>query len=235
MDKMGFVRRKIRGMRVININLPAPPPNYVADVKNPGEAFLRCTPNPTQDDWRRHSYWRKIHDYLYNSHNGICLYCASWTPRNRRKEHFDYTTIDHYIPKKIDKTKVYEWDNFRLCRARLNHRKADFSDVLDPCSLSNEWFILEFTTFLIKPSFGLDEQIKIKVRQTIERLELNLDTDYVNERIAIIRDYSIGTISFDFIRLKYPFIAYQMVSQRFDETFKDKIARYFRTNGDRRT
>lgn len=212
---------------MINIQLPTPSPNYVADVKKPGEAFLRRTPNPTQDDWRRNNYWRKIHDYLYGAHNGICLYCASWTPRNQQEGHFERTTIDHYIPKSIDKTKAYEWDNFRLCRSRLNNRKENFTDILDPCSILNEWFILEFTTFLIKPSVGLEEPIKIRVKQTIERLELNDDTDYVNERIAIIGDYSIGKASFGFVRQRYPFIAYQMEAQNFDKQFKDKIASHF--------
>ncbi len=205
-----------------------PPLNYVTEVKGPGESFLKRTRNPTAADWNRHRYWRKIHTYLHDSHKGVCVYCASWTPRSRAvSQHFEHTTIDHYIAKSRDKNKAYEWDNFRLCRNRLNNRKAAFDDVLDPCRVSNEWFWLEFPTFLIRPAPDLSDRTKKQVKATIDRLELNADADYVDERIAVVRDYCTGIIPFQAVETRYPFIAYQMRQQDFDSTLKGRFVRYF--------
>jgi len=216
---------------MINVRLPEPPPNYVSEVKDPGESFLKRTRNTNATDWNRHNYWRRIHTYLYDSSKGVCAYCASWTPRRRDdSQHFEHTTIDHYIAKSRDKKKAYDWDNFRLCRSRLNNRKADFDDVLDPCRVLNEWFWLEFPTFLIRPAPGLPEQTRKEVKATIDRLELNSDADYVNERIEVVRGYCTGAIPFQVVETRYPFIAYQMLSQDFDSTLKGRFSQHFSGN-----
>ena len=177
---------------------------------------------------------QRIHqapDLRDDSHKGVCAYCASWTPRRREaRQYFEHTTIDHYIAKSRDKNKAYDWDNFRLCRSRLNNRKADFDDVLDPCQVLNEWFWLEFTTFLIRPAHGLPEQTREQVKATIDRLELNSDVDYVYERVEVVRGYCTGVIPFQVVETRYPFIAYQMLSQDFDSTLKGRFSQHFSGN-----
>ncbi len=209
---------------MIKVTLPSPPANYHAAVEKPGEAFLRRKPNPTSKDWEKHRYWAKIHDYLYNEHKGICLYCASWTPRKKEPAKLDYTSVDHFQPKTHDPILAYKWSNFRLCRARLNNYKDNFQDVLDPCSISDDWFHLDFTSFLIRPSSNItDVNLKQKINDTINRLHLNSDNDYVNERVNVIKEYSLDKLSSKLLSEKYPFIAYQMRVQNFDFNFKDQI------------
>ena len=209
---------------MIHVTLPSPPSHYESEVKIPGEAFLSSYPNPTHNDWKHHQYWSKIHDYLYGEHNGICLYCASWTPRKQELSKLDYTSVDHFQPKKHHPDLAYEWSNFRLSRARLNNYKDSFQDVLDPCLISDDWFHLDFTSFLIKPSPKItDVNLQEKINNTIKRLRLNLDNDYVDERINVIKEYSIDKLSSKLLNEKYPFIAYQMRIQDFDLTFKEKI------------
>ncbi|OQX23958.1 MAG: hypothetical protein BWK80_23295 [Desulfobacteraceae bacterium IS3] len=209
---------------MIRVTLPQPPPNYNSKVKKPGKAFLKRNPNPTGKHWKKHKYWAKIHNYLYNQHKGICLYCASWTPRKQDSAKLDYTSVDHFQPKTHHPDLAYEWSNFRLCRARLNNYKSDFQDILDPCSISDDWFYLDFTSFLIKPSSNItDISLMQKIKDTVERLHLNSDNDYVDERINAIKEYSLDKLSSRILSEKYPFIAYQMRVQNFDYKFKDKI------------
>ena len=201
---------------MIQAVLPSPPANYESRVSRPGKAFLRNTPNPTRRDWRNHRYWSRIHGYLYNEHNGICLYCASWTPHRRQSGASDRTSVDHFIPKTSDAQLAYEWSNFRLCRSRLNNHKSDFQDVLDPCSVSDDWFHLDFTTFLIRPSPHVANiSLKQDIIDTVSRLRLNTDNDYVNERIQAIKEYSSDNLSLDILKEKFPFIAYQLKSDTF--------------------
>jgi hypothetical protein len=211
---------------VIHVDLPPPPSHYVSKVKARGEDFLRRTPHPSSEDWRKHNYWKEIHDYLYQALKGICMYCASWTPRKEGTVP-DYTSIDHFIPKSSVPPHAYEWTNFRLCRSRLNHRKDNFRDVADPCAIHTGWFMLDFATFLITPATDLGTTVFSTIKATIDRLQLNSDSDYVNERIGIIRMYSIGDVDLVHLASRYPFIADQIIRQDFDTLYKPRLKRFF--------
>lgn len=214
---------------MIRVSLPAKPEDFDTKVKNPGLNFLKRTPSPSAGEWRRNDYWRRAHDDLYRDHAGICVYCASWTPRRAHKTtRIDHTSVDHFVPKSLDARGAYEWENFRLCRTRLNNNKGDHTDVLDPCKISNGFFMLDFTTFRIEPSPDVSPGIEGKVRATISRLRLNSDTDYVNERIRVICDYVMRELSLNDVRERYPFIGAQIVLQDFDRQFSDRLERFLR-------
>jgi len=202
---------------MIRVGLPVAPGNYRTDVLDPGTAFLRIVPRPKGDDWRGRNYWSAIHDYLHNELSGICAYCASFTPRRKSIGMVDNSSVDHYIPKSLfPHTQAYDWNNFRLARAALNHRKGDFRDVMDPCAVTNGWFRLNFTTFAIEPDASLSEPLRKKVADTVIRLQLNLDDDYVNERARAVYRYSDGKLSFGQLSRLYPFIASEMTARNFD-------------------
>lgn len=224
---MGILCRRARGNSLIVVAVSPAPAHYAARVRDRGARFLARTPNPRQTDWKRHAYWRDIHDDLYQLHVGICMYCASWTPRRLGNSGTEHTSVDHFVPKSVDPPRAYAWDNFRLCRSRLNRRKSNFQDVLDPFIVNNDWFTLQFTTFLIVPTEGLARELATRVEASIDRLQLNADTDYVNERIGAVREYSLGKVTLARLRSKYPFIAEQMQRQDFDRVFKNRFETYF--------
>lgn len=208
---------------MIPVSLSAPPPHYKTRVRRPGMQFLAATPNPTSNDWSRHRYWQKIHRYLYEWHKGVCVYCASWTPRSRKHSSVDHTSIDHFVPKSKDRLRAYEWSNFRMVRSKLNHRKDNFEDVLDPCTLQPGWFRLDFTTFLLKPDPALPAKAQGQVTATIQRLLLNGDPSYVNERAHVVYRYAAGRISFADVQRLYPFIASEMKAKSFDVVHKPSV------------
>ena len=70
--------------------------------------------------------------------------------------------------------RVYEWDNYRLACSRLNSRKNDFSDVLDPFDVQDDWFHLELVGFQVLPNDNIEDQtIRQRIQNTIDRLGLN--------------------------------------------------------------
>lgn len=226
---MGIFRRATWCDDLIPVTLPPPPPHYIPKVREPGEVFLRLNPRPQSRDWSNQNYWRFIHSYLYKSLGGICVYCASWTPRrNASSVGTDSTSIDHFVPKSINPQKAYDWNNFRLCRTRLNNRKGEHTDVLDPCAMTTRCFRLDFSTFRIKPTNGLSASLEAKVKSTINRFQLNDDADYVAQRIQVIRDYSLGMVPIERLRTKYPFIAEEIVTQDFDLKFRDRLEKFFK-------
>ncbi len=205
---------------MIPVTLTQPPPHYEADVKNKGAAFLRSNPRPKASDWLSHSYWRAIHNDLYSAHNGICMYSASWSPRSARGLQADgQTSVDHFVPKSVDSRLAYDWNNFRLARARLNTRKDDFQDVLDPCAISPDLFAIDFIRFFVAPAAGIRGAMRNRVEATINRLQLNRDPEYVDERLRVIGRYTLGRMAFQLILERYPFIAYEMTRQQFDTKY----------------
>ena len=122
---------------------------------------------------------------------------------------------------------AYEWNNFRLCRSRLNQRKDHHTDVLDPFVLPPGWFNLNFRTFLLLPSPTLAAPDRKRVQDTIDRLQLNTDNDYVNERIGVIRQYCLGKATFTQLLSTYPFIAAEMQTQNFDTNFLPRMTALF--------
>lgn len=210
---------------MIKIQKFPPPPKYEGRVKRRGQRYLAKKPNPTSKEFARHAYWQAIHDDLYNYYNGICAYCASWTPR-KSTSRSDNTSVDHFLPKSINPNLAYEWGNYRLCRALLNRNKGNTLDVMDPMFINNDWFCFDFTTFLIKPNSGASLLIIDRVKKTINILGLNTD-DYVDERVEIIKLYCCDNITIDDLESRYPFIANEIRRINFDNTLKDSMRTYF--------
>lgn len=201
---------------MIPVAMPAPAPQYHAKVQVPGQAFLAATPHPAGKEWHGKNYWSAIHGTLYSNMKGICSYCATFTPRRPGATSIDHTSIDHFVPKAKEPSLAYEWSNFRLCRARLNHRKGEHEDVLDPYVLGDGWFRLDFTTFLLYPDPNLSEDEKQRVKNTIIRLELNKDDRLVQERLRAVCAYADGQLTPRRLWQFYPFIASEIAAQDFD-------------------
>ena len=151
---------------------------------------------PKSDTWRRHDYWRRSIGDLLLAYRNICSYSGSWTKPNVSGTYTPQdSSVDHFLPKSSSPAKAYEWANFRLSRTRLNNRKGNHNDVLDPFTLPVRWFTLDFNSFLILPNRALAVSKKRRVQETIDRLELNTDNDYVQERVNVIRDYCLRRLT----------------------------------------
>ena len=211
---------------MIPVSLEPEPTDFHKDVRVAGQSFLSSYSHPTNDQWRNNSYWRRALDDLHRAYNDICAYCSSFTLRSTIPS-AETSSVDHYVPKSIVPSQAYEWDNFRLCRSRLNQRKDNFQDVLDPFTLSPGWFHLNFLTFLIRPNPALSQGDQSRVTATLDRLMLNLDSDYVDERRRVIQEYCLQRATFAQVRRRYPFIASEMLRQKFDSTFFSKLAAGF--------
>ena len=206
------------------------PDDFDTKVRHPGTAFLKVTPNPRARDWGGHDYWRKALGDLLVAYRYICSYSGSWTkPNQSGMSSICDSSVDHFRPKSTTPSQAYEWANFRLARARLNNRKANHNDVIDPFALANRWFVLDFRTFLIIPNRSLSERDKTRVWKTIDRLELNDDDDYVRERIEVIRSYCLGRSTSGLLATHWPFIAGEMRVQNFNTTFLPSMRAAFRS------
>ena len=114
---------------------------------------------------------------------------------------------------------------------RLNNRKSNHNDVIDPFTLPNRWFTLDFRSFLVRPNGALSGSKKRKVQRTLDRLKLNTDNDYVQERINVVREYCLGNYTLDIIEEFWPFIAREMRAQNFDAVLLPSLRTGFLARG----
>ncbi len=187
---------------------PQPEPvNFTYRVQKPGREFLKSVSQPTSKQWKGKEYWRRVLPDMRSDYNSICAYCALWIPYGTGRH-----SIDHFIPKSVEPSLAYEWSNFRYVSARFNSRKGTRS-ILDPFQLNEGWFILNFFTFLIKPNPTLTAGQQKLVRDTIDVLKLNIDEDLVTERQTWIEEFWAGEMTFEHLKKKAPFIAYELERQ----------------------
>ena len=196
------------------------PVDFNRKVRQPGAAFLRRNLKPKSNEWGSHDYWRKALGDLHLAYEDVCAYSGSWTTRyNGNKTDIETSSVDHFVPKSVDSAQAYEWGNFRLSRTRLNNRKANYRDVLDPFQLPGRWFVLDFLSFFVRPNPDLLMSEQARVQRSIDRLGLNADGDYVLERGNVVQGYCSGLRTFQEIKSKWPFIAQEMQAQNFDTTY----------------
>ncbi len=179
------------------------PPKFHQRVRVPGQDFLATNPSPKQDDWNGKEHWRRAIPDLRIAYRGICAYSSL------RIHQLEMATVDHFIPKNSAPHLAYEWTNFRLARHRINSKKGEFT-VLDPFTIGNDWFVLDFSTFMIYPNDTLPEDQKGKIRETIRHLDLN-HRDYIDVRTEWYNEFKENV---ETLERWAPFIAYEMRRQK---------------------
>lgn len=194
---------------------PIPPTaSYEEEVRKPGEQFLLNNPHATSGDLNRHDYWSEIHQEMYDGYSGICMYCASWTPRQATGASFRQSSIDHFMPKGDPRFRhlAYEWQNFRLCRNDINTNKRREILVPDPFGIRNEWFKVDFATWRVEPTDQTPVQLFQRSRMVFTMLGLNTDF-YISERQEAAAIYVHCANERIELRTLYPFLTAELERQ----------------------
>lgn len=175
------------------------PPDFDEKVRKPGHRALAEGADPLPP------YWREASDDLMAAYRELCAYsCFRIHPVTGAR------SVDHFAAKSLDRARAYEWSNYRLCSARLNSRKRDFSDVLDPFEIGDDWFHLELVGFQVLPNFELPPERQAQVQASIQRLGLN---DFRRERERNAQDYWNKDCSLKVLRRDSPFVANELKRQ----------------------
>ncbi len=211
---------------MIPVTLKPEPNDFNTKVRIPGQNFLTRFPNPTKEDWKKRGkkIWQKASKQLRDEYKKICAYSAEWIPSDEK-------SIDHFIPRSQDKNLAFEWNNFRLCFEILNQNKGS-QIILDPFSIKENWFVIDFDTYLIKSNRQLDAALRETIYDTVNnKLKLN-DDIFLYRRIKWIHAYYKGTpATIDGLKKKAPFIAYELERQNLVEEIKVKHERFLRETG----
>jgi hypothetical protein len=206
---------------------PAPePPDFDRKVRQPGlnaiaelvgEPLLMKRRGPRRskiadrrEDIPSESFpalWRRGLDDMMQAYNQICAYMAVYIEKVTGA-----ATVDHMIPRSVEWSRVYEWDNYRLACSLMNSRKNDALFVLDPFRVKSGWFELELVGFQVKPAATLSSLIRNRVEKTITRLRLN-DRECQDLRRLYVEAYEAKEISLTHLTHRAPFISMELRRQ----------------------
>lgn len=183
----------------------APIFDFDQEVRRPGDAWLAANPGSAASAFPPH--WRKALPQLRRAYKGICAYfCCYVRPATGGG------SADHFVAKSSAPHLAYAWDNYRFACARMNSRKQDASDVLDPFTLADGQFALSFTTMRVTPASGLSGQPLQEVRDTIARLDLNSE-ECRKEREEHWDNYNVYHLDVSRFVAFAPFIAMEAARQ----------------------
>jgi len=155
-----------------------------------GPAFKRLVGIHTRDKIPPNQfkdYWREAIPDMMTAYKQICAYSCFRIHRITGA-----VSVDHMAPKSRRWDRVYEWSNYRLASSRMNARKNNFEDIIDPFEIQDGWFQLENFGFGIHANPNLQQQDLIgRINETINRLNLN-DEYHRTQRELDIEEYLIG-------------------------------------------
>jgi uncharacterized protein (TIGR02646 family) len=145
-------------------------------------------------------YWRDCLADLHTSYGGICAYVAVFVERVTGTP-----SADHFVAKSQDPGLTYEWSNYRLACSKMNSRKRDFSDVLDPFTLAPGTFRMEPVTGRIYADPALPPTDMVAAEATIQRLHLD-DAECRELRARHLEECLQGDRSGNNLRKYSPFV-----------------------------
>jgi uncharacterized protein (TIGR02646 family) len=186
---------------VLKVEPRPEPERFNADVREPGRRALAEDRDPLPD------HWRNCLPYLSREYDGVCAYSCFYIPLVTGAR-----SVEHFAPKSTHPDLAYEWSNYRLVCARMNSRKGNRGEVLDPFEIGEDWFELEFVCMQVRPAPHLPKAIMRRVEATINRLKLN-DTESCDARATSYEEWTHGHCDDSLMERHAPFIYREAVRQ----------------------
>lgn len=205
---------------MLKIEIANEPGSFNVQVRSPGQAFVNSVPAGVKIKFDNREYWRNCLSDLHTAYGGVCAYTCHYIPRDTGSD-----TVEHFVPKSVNALLAYEWSNFRLVCGRLNGRKGDNQDVIDPTNLEEHPFQLDFPSLQVVITEYAAENLFEVSNSTIFRLKLN-DERCVLSRLEYVTSYCEGNVSLSYLKKHAPFIHHELLRQGFSKNRLREIMSY---------
>jgi hypothetical protein len=174
----------------------APPENFDRDCRGPGNAWLAVNPDK---DPHKNPLWTAYLDQLRAAFENRCGFLAMYIHSG---------TVDHWISIKTDRTRAYEWSNFRFVDGVVNSAKKPSWDgkLLDPFEVQDGWFEILLPSLQLVIADIPDEAMRARAEFTLEKLHLQNGEDVVRQRQEWMKMYEEG-LPLDILRKVAPLLA----------------------------
>jgi len=176
---------------------PVPkPPEFAEKAEQPGATWLARHPHAR----RPKDLWTPFKPDLADGFRSLCAYSAMYEPVG---------TVDHFVSWHEDKSKAYEWANYRYCAAWINSSKQNLkaTEIFDPFEVEDGWFEIILPSLQLIVSDTIPEQHRARAKFVLTRLHLRDDERVIRQRREWYRMYQKAEISLESLTKKAPLIA----------------------------
>ena len=162
----------------------------------PGERWLAEHP----DTGRPPNYWAPFREALAAGFNSLCGYSAMYEPVG---------TVDHWVSIHEDRSRAYDWTNYRFASPRMNACKSRVlsSEILDPYVVQDGWFEVLLPSLQLVVTEAVPEEFRGRAEFVLRRLRLRDDECVLRQREEWYRMYRDGELTLDGLAGKAPLIA----------------------------
>ena len=172
------------------------PADFDRRARVPGTVWLAAHPG----DGRPKDFWTPFKGALAEGFRNLCAYSAMYEPVG---------TVDHFMSCDEDRSKAYEWNNYRYCAAWINSSKNNVpaGDLLDPFEIEDGWFELHLPSLQLRVSGTVPEEFRERAEYVMERLHLRNDERVMRQRSVWYGMYQCGELTRDGLKRMAPLIA----------------------------
>ena len=198
---------------MIPVRCAPEPANFDAEVRQPGNAWLRNNPNAKPSKFE--PYWTKCIPDLALAYNHVCAYLAIYFDRPLGAD-----SVDHFIPKsdvRRGRLLAYEWDNYRLSCIGGNRKKGTKILPIDPFTMQPESFFIDFSDGHIYVNPAKSVVYKKKCQKTIDFLKLD-ETECREMRKGYFDLYIQGHVDAVYMQNHAPFVWQEICRQGLQRT-----------------
>lgn len=174
---------------------PVEEPKGFAQCAARGNSWLAENPKG-----RAPAYWSEFKTQLADGFGDLCAYTAMYEPVG---------TVDHFVSCEEDRSKAYDWSNYRYAAGWINSSKRSLrsSNILDPLEVENDWFKLILPSLQLVVSESIPAELRDRARFVLRRLHLQDDERVVRQRRKWYELYQRRGINLDELRRFAPLIA----------------------------
>ena len=169
---------------MIRVEESPPPENFDQDVRVPGERWLAGHPTG-----RPPGLWTRVTPALADAFAGRCAYAAMLLGAKG--------TVDHFVSVAEDRTRAYDWCNYRYASDWANRVKGEAraAELLDPFEVEDDWFEILLPSLQLVVTDRCPPALRARAAHTLERLRLGHDEDILRVRREWLAMYEEGELS----------------------------------------
>ena len=193
---MGGVGGETGPWPVIRFEPVPEPAEFHERARVPGTAWLANHP----DAKRPRDYWSPFKGALAEGFRTLCAYSAMYEPVG---------SVDHFVSCHEDRSKAYEWGNYRYCAGWINSTKGNTpaADLLDPFEVEDGWFELHLPSLQLRVSDAVPDPFRERAEHVLNKLHLRDDERVMRQRSAWYSLYQSGSLTLEGLGRMAPLIA----------------------------
>lgn len=118
-------------------------------------------------------------------------------------------TVDHFISVDEDRSRAYDWTNYRFSAAWINSSKQNLrsSQIIDPFEVDNAWFEILLPSLQLVLTDQVPPDERDRAQFVLDRLHLGHDERILRQRQAWFTMYEKGDLTLAGLEKLAPLIA----------------------------